>query len=115
LFSDAGVSEAEAYGLYGLALSQAESMKDRFVIMDVLGKTDAFQELQKSGTSGERLKYGAAYYPNLETVLSYSFDDEDVKITSYKETNDAGFLVDVVIASEEQEYGMAENKEIRGI
>jgi hypothetical protein len=31
------------------------------------------------------LKYGAAYYPKLETVLSYGFEDEDVKITSYKE------------------------------
>ena len=103
VFPDAGaISETEAYGLYGLALSQAESMKDRFVIMDVLGKADAFQGAAgpSSGPSGERLKYGATYYPNLETVLSYSFDDEDVKITSYKETNDAGVLVDVVIAPE---------------
>jgi hypothetical protein len=72
--------------VYGLALDQAESMKDRFVIMDVLGNADAFRTAGPSSTSGERLKYGAAYYPKLETVLSYSFDDEDVKITSYKET-----------------------------
>ncbi len=26
------------------------------------------------GPSGKRLKYGAAYYPKLETVLSYNYD-----------------------------------------
>jgi phage tail sheath protein FI len=67
-----------AYDLFEKALDQAESMKDRFVIMDVLGDTDAaiddFRDNVTSGPSGERLKYGAAYYPKLETVLTYSYD-----------------------------------------
>ena len=71
--------ENEAYELYGLALDQAELMKDRFVIMDVVGNTTTnavknFRDNVTSGPSGERLKYGAAYYPKLETVLSYSYD-----------------------------------------
>jgi phage tail sheath protein FI len=67
-----------AYDLFEKALDQAELMKDRFVIMDVLGETDAavsdFRSNVTSGPSGERLKYGAAYYPKLETVLTYSYD-----------------------------------------
>ncbi|AZA57053.1 phage tail sheath family protein [Chryseobacterium shandongense] len=67
-----------AYDLFEKALDQAELMKDRFVIMDVLGDTDAavsdFRNNVTSGPSGERLKYGAAYYPKLETVLTYGYD-----------------------------------------
>jgi len=67
-----------AYDLFEKALDQAELMKDRFVIMDVLGESatavNDFRDNVTSGPSGERLKYGAAYYPKLETVLTYSYD-----------------------------------------
>jgi len=67
-----------AYDLFEKALDQAELMKDRFVIMDVLGESATavkdFRDNVTSGPSGERLKYGAAYYPKLETVLTYSYD-----------------------------------------
>ena len=67
-----------AYDLFEKALDQAELMKDRFVIMDVLGDSNTavsdFRSNVTSGPSGERLKYGAAYYPKLETVLTYSYD-----------------------------------------
>ena len=100
VFPDAeGLNVGDAYDLYELALDQAEDLKDRFVIMDVLGDVEAFRTSgPSSGPSGERLKYGAAYYPKLETILSYSFEDKDVKITSYKVTNSAGVLVDVTPA-----------------
>ncbi len=76
VFPDAeGLSTANAYQLYNLALDQAEDLKDRFVIMDVLGDISTFRTSgPSSGPSGERLKYGAAYYPKLETVLTYSYD-----------------------------------------
>ncbi|MCP1299241.1 phage tail sheath subtilisin-like domain-containing protein [Chryseobacterium sp. S0630] len=67
----------EIYSLYGKALDQAESLKDRFVIMDVLGNVDAFRDK----VSSKGLKYGAAYYPKLKTVLSYDFKDADVSVT----------------------------------
>ncbi|UKB81164.1 phage tail sheath family protein [Chryseobacterium sp. MEBOG07] len=97
VFPDAEALGANAYQLYNKALDQAEDMKDRFVIMDVVGDVASFKGASgpTSGPSGERLKYGAAYYPKLETVLSYSFDDADVAITSYKETNGSGVLVPV--------------------
>jgi len=79
VFPDAeGLDGLKAYDLYELALDQAELLKDRFVIMDVVGNTaDAVKDFRDnvgSGPSGERLKYGAAYYPKLETVLTYSYD-----------------------------------------
>ncbi|WP_454045240.1 phage tail sheath family protein [Chryseobacterium sp. Marseille-Q8038] len=93
VFPDAEALGADAYMLYNKALDQAEDLKDRFVIMDVFADAAAF----RAGVDATGLKYGAAYYPKLETVLSYSFDDKDVKIESYKEVNDAGVLVDVVM------------------
>ncbi|MCF2218350.1 phage tail sheath subtilisin-like domain-containing protein [Chryseobacterium sp. PS-8] len=87
VFPDAeSLAALEAYGLYGLALDHAEEMKDRFVIMDVLGDELTFRN--KVVSTG--LKYGAAYYPKLETVLTHSFEDEDVKITSFEEKDDSG-------------------------
>ncbi|WP_241277989.1 phage tail sheath family protein, partial [Chryseobacterium mucoviscidosis] len=87
VFPDAeSLPTLEAYGLYGLALDHAEEMKDRFVIMDVLGDDLTFRN--KVVSTG--LKYGAAYYPKLETVLTHSFEDEDVKITSFEEKDISG-------------------------
>ncbi|WP_042722694.1 phage tail sheath C-terminal domain-containing protein [Flavobacterium sp. B17] len=67
----------KVYSLYNSALNQAESMKDRFVIMDVLGDDVLFRN--KVNVSG--LKYGAAYHPKLKTVLSYAFKEADVLVT----------------------------------
>ncbi|GEN77688.1 phage tail sheath family protein [Chryseobacterium hagamense] len=68
---------ASAYSIYNNALNQAESMKDRFVIMDVLGDEGVFRD--KVNAPG--LKYGAAYYPKLKTVLSFEFDEAEVLVT----------------------------------
>ncbi|MDN4014560.1 phage tail sheath C-terminal domain-containing protein [Chryseobacterium gambrini] len=64
------------YSLYDSALDQAESMKDRFVIMDVLGDDTTFRN--KVTSTG--LKYGAAYYPNLKTILTYAFKEDKVSV-----------------------------------
>ncbi|NIF06618.1 phage tail sheath family protein [Chryseobacterium sp. Tr-659] len=86
VFPDVEALGNNAYQLYGLALDQAELLKDRFVIMDVVGNGDTavadFREYLGSGPSGQRLKYGAAYYPKLETVLTYAFNDADVSVMS---------------------------------
>ncbi|WP_415328001.1 phage tail sheath family protein [Chryseobacterium sp. MMS23-Vi53] len=72
-------SQDEAYDLYGLALDHAGLMKDRFVIMDVVrdGLT-AVADFRDKLDNVENLKYGAAYYPKLETVLTYSYDPKIV-------------------------------------
>ncbi|KPH15035.1 phage tail sheath C-terminal domain-containing protein [Chryseobacterium sp. ERMR1:04] len=98
VFPDAeALTSDDAYDLYGLALDHAGLMKDRFVIMDVVGNNEAsaVSDFRLKLDSSENLKYGAAYYPKLETVLSYNFEDKDVVITSYQVTNDQGVLVTV--------------------
>jgi phage tail sheath protein FI len=101
VFPDAeSLTSDKAYDLYGLALDHAGLMKDRFVIMDVVGNDEvsAVSDFRLKLDSSENLKYGAAYYPKLETILSYGFKDEDVEITSYEVTNDSGVLVPVAPA-----------------
>ena len=71
------VAIGKIYALYNKALDQAESLKDRFVIMDVLEDAAAF----RNKVSSTGLKYGAAYYPKLKTVLSYDFKDADIAVT----------------------------------
>lgn len=66
-----------AYQLYNKALDQAELMKDRFVIMDVLGDEATF----RNKVISKGLKYGAAYHPKLKTVLTYDFKDANVSVT----------------------------------
>ncbi|UKB82424.1 phage tail sheath family protein [Chryseobacterium sp. MEBOG06] len=92
VFPDAEGLDANIYSFYESALDHAELMKDRFVIMDVVGDDSTtgadfravinFREGVDAGPSGERLKYGAAYYPKLETILSYNFDEKEVEISS---------------------------------
>ncbi|WP_286922901.1 phage tail sheath family protein [Flavobacterium sp. UBA4197] len=83
MFTEAeALLQSEVYSLYISALNHAEKMGDRFVIMDVIGDLELF----RTGVEAPGLKYGAAYHPKLETVLSYNYKDEDVTISSYKIT-----------------------------
>lgn len=79
VFPDAqSLDSTDRFTVYKDALNHAEKLGDRFVIMDVLEDVSAFR-LGINVISP--LKYGAAYYPSLETVLSYSYDDADVVVT----------------------------------
>jgi phage tail sheath protein FI len=71
--------------IYDAALAQCDSLKDRFVIIDVKDVTaDPFADAQNfrdNGVGISNLKYGAAYYPNLSTSLNYAFSSADQTIT----------------------------------
>jgi phage tail sheath protein FI len=77
--------------LQSVALAQCEALKDRFVIMDVHGDDESLADpdaglLQavanfRSANITDNLRYGAAYAPNLQTILDYDFDDADVQVT----------------------------------
>lgn len=72
------LAASEAYGaVYSEALMQAEKLKDRFVIIDTTSADDLRDELPLSSN----LKYGAAYYPNLNTILNYQYNEADVAVT----------------------------------
>lgn len=86
------LTQAADFGtLQNNALAQCEALRDRFVIMDVHGgaeslsnpHADLLAALASFRTSGpsQSLKYGAAYAPNLETVLDYAYDDTAVMVT----------------------------------
>ncbi|MCG8336767.1 MAG: phage tail sheath subtilisin-like domain-containing protein [Proteobacteria bacterium] len=65
------------------ALQQCAKLKDRFVIADVKTSGDAVADASafRSSVGMNNLKYGAAYYPYLESVLPYQFTDDKVTIT----------------------------------
>ncbi len=51
------------------AMAQCAELQDRFTIMDVHGEAPG--TFRTSGVGTSNLKYGAAYYPNLNTTLIY--------------------------------------------
>jgi phage tail sheath protein FI len=73
-----GTAVAQYYAIYDKALDQCVELQDRFTVMDVYpsGAT-AIADLRGT-TSNDvlKLKYGAAYYPRLYTLLTYDYSDE---------------------------------------
>jgi uncharacterized protein len=61
------------------ALAQCNKLKDRFVIADVSNADDF-----RGATGMNNLKYGAAYYPFLNTNLTLAYTEGTVKITHNK-------------------------------
>jgi uncharacterized protein len=89
------LSIADFKTLHDAALAQCEVLKDRFVIMDVHGGAlsmsdptvdlvTAVGNFRNNGIGTNNLKYGAAYAPNLETTLDFTYDEAatDVVITT---------------------------------
>ena len=72
---------AEYYGVYDKALSQCNKLGDRFTIIDVIMNSDSTTAATnfRNETLG-CLKYGAAYYPDLQTILNYVYNDDNVTV-----------------------------------
>lgn len=71
------------YNLFGATMNMCVKLKDRFAVMDIWeepGETDFLSniELMRDKTSPEEsiIKYGATYFPNLETILDYYYGGE---------------------------------------
>lgn len=76
------------------ALKQCNDLQDRFCIFDLLNADkDLSTEIDgetvdlafRNNIGAQYLKYGAAYYPNLSTTLSFEFDYSDVQGNITKE------------------------------
>jgi len=72
---------ANVAALYDAALAQCDELKDRFVLMDIYdGEGEdinaAINAFRDGGMGTNYLKYGAAYYPNISTILNYKYDDD---------------------------------------
>ncbi|WP_293124566.1 phage tail sheath C-terminal domain-containing protein [Okeania sp. SIO1I7] len=75
------------YDLCQQALTQCNKLQDRFGIFDVLdGSSDEYNEEKitdfRNGIGQNYLKYGAAYYPYLQSSLNYYYTDDSVMVTS---------------------------------
>jgi uncharacterized protein len=81
LLTDAvGLPVADYYDLCQQALAQANKLGDRFAILDILPGDGAVDEFRNNiGT--ENLKYGAAYYPYLQTALPFQYTENTITIT----------------------------------
>ncbi|MCW3084472.1 MAG: Bacteriophage tail sheath protein [Bacteroidetes bacterium] len=92
LFPDGvSLSTANRKVVYDQALLQCDKLGDRFVIMDVVhtvNKTvvqDA-DDFRNNGVGPDNLKYGASYYPFLNTTLGFGVDQNLTHITSQTQT-----------------------------
>jgi phage tail sheath protein FI len=96
LFPDAtSLAAGEYYALIKGALDQCFTLQDRFTIVDVLpvdgpnvvtATMTAFRGADGAplGNELDKLKYGAAYFPHVETLLNYRYNDGDIKIKYIK-------------------------------
>jgi hypothetical protein len=86
------LSIADFKTLHDAALMQCADLKDRFVVMDVHGDSVSLSDpksnlltavgnFRSNGVGNNNLKYGAAYGPNLETVLDFAFDETKTDVT----------------------------------
>ena len=95
LFPDAPlISTADDfYQVYQFALKQCDDLHDRFTIIDVYDGNKDYTDpsgvdVINNSSNGFRtkignksLEFGAAYYPYLETTLTYNYDEATVSIT----------------------------------
>lgn len=97
LFPDAtkvsGINSTDFYGLYNNALMQCQNLQDRFTLIDTLSydessPTDSNIDDLRAKISSEKdtIKYGAVYYPHLETILDYAFDSNKIILKHYSYT-----------------------------
>ncbi|MDX8553704.1 phage tail protein [Tenacibaculum sp. 1B UA] len=98
VFSDATslTSDADFYSLYSLALTQCNKLQDRFAIIDTYsdkeyddggGDVDPVEALRSKLSLGkDYLKYGAAYFPYLNTILDFSYDEDSIDIQGLEES-----------------------------
>lgn len=86
-------SAVDYYTLYGEAMDQCEELQDRFTVMDVYKVVSDTNDITtyidtniqslRDGTPNETntLKYGAAYFPNINTSLDFLYTDDVVEVT----------------------------------
>ncbi|MDH4473249.1 MAG: phage tail sheath C-terminal domain-containing protein [Fluviicola sp.] len=72
------LSSQEYHDLCQDALNQCEKLKDRFCIFDVLNDKDGVKNFRN--IVNNNLKYGAAYYPFLQTSIVYQYNEDSVTV-----------------------------------
>jgi uncharacterized protein len=86
------LTESDFYVLQKASLTQCKELQDRFTIMDVfIAPTNENNLVQteidfRTGIGGNplELRYGAAYFPDVETVFDFNYDEAKVNIKHLK-------------------------------
>jgi phage tail sheath protein FI len=104
------LAAADYHELCQAALAQCQKLGDRFAIFDV--KKDAAPDKKdidvfRDGIGTSNLAYGAAYYPYLQTSLSYAYVDADVTIQGGAA---AGVTLETVKSSQTATYQQVKTK-----
>ncbi len=89
LFPDAiNLSNAnDFYSLYNDALAQCQKLQDRFTIIDTYTDDEDVEMNDATGVRAlisnnlEEKKYGAVYFPYVNTILDYAYDEASLVIT----------------------------------
>lgn len=82
------------YALYNDALKQCKKLQDRFVIIDTehdnekTSPTPVEDLRNKISNNKDEIKYGAAYYPYLSTILDYHFDESKITVDEKASTQE---------------------------
>jgi phage tail sheath protein FI len=89
-------ASADYYEVMQDSLAQAGELGDRFSVMDIYEDSSTGVDTFRDSIGTKELKYGAAYYPFLETSINYAFDESKVgvTVTSGAETGDDQMLAD---------------------
>lgn len=76
-------SEDNFYTLFKESMDMCEKLRDRFAVMDIWqepGQTDLLANIDimrdKIASEEDTIKYGATYFPNMETILDYYYGGE---------------------------------------
>lgn len=86
----AGIEKIKAYDVYNSAMQKIAALKDKFIIIDVFQEmTGSKIDLTKSkavfrnniSNNTDQIKYGAAYFPFVQTTYQYNFDTASIKMT----------------------------------
>ena len=94
VFPDAhALGSSSAYGVViSASLAHCAKLQDRFTISDVFG-TDI--STFRTDIGPDNMKYGAAYYPNLNTVLNYGYSESAVDVDTHTENGGAATVDNV--------------------
>ena len=74
------LTQAKYFDLCQAALAQCNKLQDRFSILDTKGLADTAPSLFRNFIGTNFLKYGAVYYPFLDTVYNYAYNETQVLI-----------------------------------
>lgn len=81
---DGALSDTDFYAPFDKALDQCVKLQDRFSLIDLRSDSDVSTPVSnfRDSVTGEvgKAKYGAAYFPFLETILNYNYDESVIEI-----------------------------------